>query len=126
VPTWIFCGPRAPVTRARRLERAGCTIHRVPRGRLGLSLDAVLEALGAENITNVLVEGGGRVLGSFFDQKLADEVHIYQAPVLIGGQSAPAALAGHGAATLREGLRLTESAHSERIGDGWLIRARLT
>jgi diaminohydroxyphosphoribosylaminopyrimidine deaminase/5-amino-6-(5-phosphoribosylamino)uracil reductase len=125
IPTRIFCSPRAPRTRARRLEHAGCVIQRVACDRAGLSLDAVLETLGADCMTNVLVEGGGRLLGSFFDRNLADEVHIYQAPLLIGGQSAPAALAGRGVPCVREARCLPKSARISRVGSGWLIQARL-
>jgi diaminohydroxyphosphoribosylaminopyrimidine deaminase/5-amino-6-(5-phosphoribosylamino)uracil reductase len=125
IPTWIFCGPRAPRSRATRLERAGCVIQRVQRDGAGLSLDAVLETLGTRAMTNVLVEGGGRVLGCFFDRHLADEVHIYQAPLLMGGRSATGALGGLGVPAVREALRLTEPIQTRRIGDGWFVQARL-
>jgi len=125
IPTWTFCGPRAPRSRAKRLEQAGCVIHRVHSDGAGLSLDAVLKTLGARAMTNVLVEGGGRVLGRFFDQGLADEFHIYQAPLLIGGRSATGALGGLGVPSVREALRLGEPIRARRIGDGWFVQARL-
>jgi len=49
-------------------------------------------------MTNVLVEGGGELLGTFFDRHLIDEVHVFVAPKLLGGQSAKSALAGTGRA----------------------------
>jgi diaminohydroxyphosphoribosylaminopyrimidine deaminase/5-amino-6-(5-phosphoribosylamino)uracil reductase len=67
VPTWIFHGREAPSRRMRALERGGCQLQVVPSTARGLSLPAVLDALGRRPMTNVLVEGGGRVLGSFFD-----------------------------------------------------------
>ena len=36
-------------------------------------------------MTNLLVEGGGRVLGSFLDAGQVDEVDVYVAPILEGG-----------------------------------------
>jgi len=125
IPTLIFCGPRVPRSRAKRLEQAGCVIQRVQRDGAGLSLDAVLETLGARAMTNVVVEGGGRVLGSFFDQGLADEVHIYQAPVLMGGQLAAGALGGLGVRSVREAVRPAEPIRARRIGQGWFVQARL-
>ena len=40
-----------------------------------------------------LVEGGGRVLGSFFDEGLIDKVHAVIAPMIIGGDAAGAVVA---------------------------------
>lgn len=66
------------------------------RERPLLSLPAILDELGRRNMTNVLVEGGGRVLGSFFDTGLANEAVLFVAPCLIGGATAPGPLHGLG------------------------------
>lgn len=125
-PTWVFCGRAAPAGRERALERAGCIVRRVPATRAGLSLPAVLDALGAAGMTNVLVEGGGRLLGGFWDQRLGDEVHIYIAPLLIGGAAAPGPLHGRGAGRLAEALRLPAGVRLRRLGGGYFLRARLS
>ncbi|MBU0637553.1 MAG: bifunctional diaminohydroxyphosphoribosylaminopyrimidine deaminase/5-amino-6-(5-phosphoribosylamino)uracil reductase RibD [Planctomycetes bacterium] len=129
VPTWFFCSTRAPRGRADALGKAGCLVHRVPVDRTGavdgVSLRAVLDVLGEHQMTNVLVEGGGRVLGGFFDQRLADEVHIYMAPLLVGGVAAVNALNGRGVRTMAEALRLPAATRPRRLGAGWLIAARL-
>ena len=125
VPTWIFCGPDAPPARARRLARAGCRIHTVRAGPAGLHLPRVLDVLGAAGMTNVLVEGGGRLLGSFLDARLADEVHIYIAPVLIGGRDAPGTLDARGPARLADAVRLPGSVRLRPLGEGWFVQARL-
>jgi diaminohydroxyphosphoribosylaminopyrimidine deaminase/5-amino-6-(5-phosphoribosylamino)uracil reductase len=39
-------------------------------------------------MTNVLVEGGGEVLGTLLDMRQIDEVHAFVAPKLIGGRDA--------------------------------------
>lgn len=49
------------------------------------SLEAVLVGLGKKNITSVLIEGGGDVLGEALDQRLIDKVQIYLGPILTGG-----------------------------------------
>ncbi len=125
-PTWIFCGPRAPRARVRKFQAAGCEVHPVPvgPGGTGVSLGAVLDVLGAWSLTNVLVEGGGRVLGSFFDERLADEVHIYIAPKLIGGATAIGPLHGEGASDIAKSLHLNPHAVLKALGEGWFIQAR--
>ncbi len=120
VPTWIFHGRKAAPRRARALEEAGCQLHVVPSTSRGLSLPAVLDVLGAAQMTNVLVEGGGRVLGSFFDQRLADEFHIYIAPKLIGGAGALGPLDGEGIPDLAAAPAMSH-ARQARLGNGWFV-----
>jgi diaminohydroxyphosphoribosylaminopyrimidine deaminase/5-amino-6-(5-phosphoribosylamino)uracil reductase len=125
IPTWIFHGSDAPANRRKALTVAGCVLHRVRTTKAGLSLPAVLDQLGRAQMTNVLVEGGGAVLGSFFDQQLIDEVHVYIAPLLIGGSRAPGALDGVGVPRVERASRLPKQATPRRLGQGWLIQARL-
>ena len=51
---------------------------------------AVLQALGKRGITRVLVEGGPTLHSSFLAQGLADVIHLYRAPLLIGAGGKPA------------------------------------
>lgn len=125
VPTWIFCARTAPASRARLLASAGCRLLPVPRERRGLRLARVLDILGRHQMTNVLVEGGGHVLGSFFDQGLADEYHIYIAPLLIGGGGAPGPLGARGVRHVARALRVPDKARPVRLGDGQFLRIRV-
>ena len=43
-------------------------------------LDAAVDELGRRRLTNVLVEGGSRLLGSLLDSREIDEVHVFIAP----------------------------------------------
>lgn len=121
--TWIFCGPTASERRAAALEKAGCVLHRVRQTSRGLSLKGVLRLLGRHAMTNVLVEGGGMLLGSFLDQRLADEFHVYLAPLLIGGERAPGPLRALGVAGVADAVRLPEGARPVRVGSGWFLQA---
>lgn len=98
-PVIVACTKRSRDDRSRRasrLERLGCEILALPSGDGTVPLNDLLDELGRRNMTNVMVEGGGRVMGSFFDQKLADEARIFVAPTLAGGRKAPGALDGVG------------------------------
>jgi len=79
------------------------------------SVAALLDELGRRRMTNVLVEGGADVLGSFLDAAAIDEVHIFMAPLLAGGAEAKGPIRGRGAERLADALRLDEWS-SERIG----------
>ena len=72
----------------------------------GQSLERVLGELGEKHaVTQLLVEGGGEVLGAFFDGGLVDEVCFYIAPLLCGG--AKVGVGGLGAASTQEAPLLT-------------------
>ncbi|MDE2967859.1 MAG: bifunctional diaminohydroxyphosphoribosylaminopyrimidine deaminase/5-amino-6-(5-phosphoribosylamino)uracil reductase RibD [Chloroflexota bacterium] len=85
-----------------------------------VSLPALLDLLGQERgVVGLLVEGGGDVLGSFFDQRLVNKVTAVVAPMIIGGD-AQAAVRGQGAKRMRDVLRLNHMT-VERLGADLLI-----
>lgn len=51
------------------------------------SLAAALRALARRGIQSVLIEGGGRTLGSAFSAKLVNEAFFYIAPIVCGGRT---------------------------------------
>lgn len=126
MPAWIFHARTAPARRARALAKAGCRLFAVPSTPSGLSLPAVLDVLGAHQMTNVLVEGGGKLLGTFFDERLADEFHVYIAPTLIGGARAPGPLQGRGARSVSAALALGPNCSLTRVGRGAFVRATVS
>jgi diaminohydroxyphosphoribosylaminopyrimidine deaminase/5-amino-6-(5-phosphoribosylamino)uracil reductase len=77
------------------------------------NLDVVLRELGEKEITSVLIEGGGEILGQALDQRLVDKVQLYLGPVLTGGPVV--AFPGIGAASTEQAPRL-ERVRYERIG----------
>jgi diaminohydroxyphosphoribosylaminopyrimidine deaminase/5-amino-6-(5-phosphoribosylamino)uracil reductase len=77
-------------------------------------LKAVLRDLGKREVTSVLIEGGGDVLGQALDARVIDKVQLYLAPILTGGPVL--AFAGKGAASTKTALRLTRMTF-EKIGD---------
>lgn len=78
-----------------------------------VDLDVLLRELGTKEITSVLIEGGGRILGQALDQKLIDKVQVYVAPILTGGPIV--AFAGAGANSTIEAPRL-DRVQYEKIG----------
>jgi diaminohydroxyphosphoribosylaminopyrimidine deaminase/5-amino-6-(5-phosphoribosylamino)uracil reductase len=48
------------------------------------TLEEALSELYEKGIRSVMVEGGGRVIASFLKQKLAQRLHLFTAPVILG------------------------------------------
>ena len=80
-----------------------------------VDIRAVLSELGRRQITSLLVEGGGTLLGALFDEGLVDRVVGFVAPVIVGGKDAPSPVSGTGVARIADAMRLT-GVRMERFG----------
>jgi diaminohydroxyphosphoribosylaminopyrimidine deaminase/5-amino-6-(5-phosphoribosylamino)uracil reductase len=107
----------------RYLLRKGVEATVLPHKGGRIDLRAALKILGKQDITSVLVEGGGELLGSLFDARLVDKVALFYAPIIIGGRGAVAAVAGEGVARVGKAMRLRDC-HWRRVGkDEMLLEA---
>ena len=88
-----------------------------------IDLRWLLKKLGAENVTSLLVEGGGEVNASFLLGGLAQRVAFFYAPKILGGRNARKGVAGDGAEKLSEAVRLRE-VEWRRLGEDLLLTAR--
>ncbi len=97
---------RAPATRRSRLADAGVRLLEAEAGPDGRpAIGPLLRSLAAEPISALLVEGGPAVHGSFNDGGFVNEIELFMAPTIIGGNGAPAAIGGLGAGMLDEAKR---------------------
>jgi diaminohydroxyphosphoribosylaminopyrimidine deaminase/5-amino-6-(5-phosphoribosylamino)uracil reductase len=80
--------------------------------------------LGRENVTNLLVEGGGETNAFFLEAGLAHRIAFFYAPMVLGGRGAPRAVAGEGVPRLRHGIKLRDAAW-RHLGTDLLLTARL-
>lgn len=120
---------QAPSARRSSLAAEGVEVLVLPNttragapGRGGpdegrVDLQALLQALGARRMTNVLVEGGGGLLGALHDQRLIDEVHVFVAPRLLGGAAALSPVLGWGVDHPSVGLSLPQPVVEVLDGD---------
>lgn len=78
-------GPDVDRQRAARFTATGAELVEVGVNAHGrLDLGALLDALGARGVLNLLVEGGGVLHGALLADRLADEACFYIAPKFIG------------------------------------------
>src|SRR6266404_8338502 len=82
------------------------------------SLRHVLKDLGRRDVTSVLFEGGGDVLGQALDAGLIDKVHLYLGPILTGG--AVVAFAGRGVNATHNAAHLSRVSYT-RLGQTLLV-----
>ncbi|MEO8649590.1 MAG: bifunctional diaminohydroxyphosphoribosylaminopyrimidine deaminase/5-amino-6-(5-phosphoribosylamino)uracil reductase RibD [Acidobacteriota bacterium] len=103
VPTMVFTNS-SDLTRINELKNAGATVIETD----SRDLPAVLAELKRVDIQSVLVEGGAEIAGAFCDADLVDKVTFMMAPLVIGGDEAPVAIRGKGAASLESAIRLSD------------------
>ena len=71
-----------------------------------MSLPAALDALAARGLTSLMIEGGSEVLGAFLAARLADQVALFRAPLLLGGRGSRPAFGGPDPGRIEDALRL--------------------
>jgi diaminohydroxyphosphoribosylaminopyrimidine deaminase/5-amino-6-(5-phosphoribosylamino)uracil reductase len=124
IPVLVAAGPSAPRPRCRNLRQAGCEVlvgeSADPQDRL----HELLTELGRRRFTNLLVEGGGRLLGSLFDAGAIDEVHVFIAGKLVGGLHAPSPLGGRGRDVMSQAVSLAGTV-TEALDDDIYVHGRL-
>lgn len=106
VPLLVAVGPEISPSDRQAFESAGCEVYVCQAESQKERLQELLRELGRRRMTNVLVEGGGRLVGSLFDMGEIDEVHAFIAPKLIGGAAACTPIAGDGVDDIAFGLEL--------------------
>jgi len=102
----------ASVEKCKQLVAAGVEILPVAGASHAERFDALLEELGRRKMTNVLVEGGSRLLHTLFDLRAVDEIHVFTAPKDAGGDAPPAPRI--------DALRLTNTVTSDLDGDEYV------
>jgi diaminohydroxyphosphoribosylaminopyrimidine deaminase / 5-amino-6-(5-phosphoribosylamino)uracil reductase len=102
------------------LSGTGAEILEMPAKDGMIDLKALMLWLGKKEITNILVESGGILLGSLFDNNLVDKVTAFLAPMIIGGEEARPAVAGHGFESLSLCAKL-DRIKVDRVGDDIMV-----
>ena len=121
--TIIVVTKTAPARRVAALgKRVRVEVAPVRDG--GVDLRWLLKKLGAENVTSLLVEGGGEVNASFLLGGLAQRVAFFYAPKIIGGRDARKGVAGAGISDLQDALQLSEVGY-RFLGADLLLTARV-
>jgi len=85
-----------------------------------INLKDALKRLARMGIINILVEGGGTLNGSLFDEGLVDKVMFFISPKIIGGKEAASPVMGKGISHMDKVIKLKEVS-LKRIGEDFLV-----
>lgn len=115
-PVLLVTGPSASQRDLDALRQAGAQILACDSDEPTERVTQTLSSLGQAQVTNMMLEGGGGLLGSFFDAGAIDECHVYLGAKAFGGSTATSPIGGQGIATVAEALAL-ELASIDRFDD---------
>ena len=121
--TTVVVAKGAPARRVAALRKR-VNVVESPARKKRVDLRWLLERLGREEVTHLLVEGGGEVNASFFENKIVQRVAFFYAPKVLGGKRARPAVGGKGAVNLKQAPKL-ENVQWRRLGPDLLLTARV-
>jgi diaminohydroxyphosphoribosylaminopyrimidine deaminase/5-amino-6-(5-phosphoribosylamino)uracil reductase len=129
--TTIVVSESAPANRILALSKhvnvivAPLTRRGLRIARSSIDLPWLLKRLGGENVTSLLVEGGGEINASFLLEGLAQRVAFFYAPKILAGRDSIRAVAGKGVIDLGDAIRFANPEY-RRLGPDLLLTARVT
>lgn len=113
-------GKNLPASRRKQLMRRGIEILILKENKGKVDLQHLMRTLGDQDISSVLIEGGGEVNASALSAGIVDKVMVFIAPILIGGKGAPGPLGGKGVRHLKDAFKIKNMTVNQ-IGNDFLL-----
>jgi diaminohydroxyphosphoribosylaminopyrimidine deaminase / 5-amino-6-(5-phosphoribosylamino)uracil reductase len=124
IPLTVVVSRAAPRGATDALETHGAEVIVAPGENEPARVRSALDQLGAAGISSVLLEGGPRLAGAFFDAGEVDELRLFLAPMVLGGKTARDPLEGEGVDAIADAVRAL-TLDCEQVGEDLLVSARM-
>ncbi len=121
-PTIVCTTAQASKRKILALRARDVLVWVLPQKKRRVSLRAVLARLGKEGISSLLIEGGGTLNGTALQEGWVNQVRLYVAPQLLGGQDAKGLIGGLSPSRLEKAWPL-ENPQIKKMGNDWLVLA---
>jgi diaminohydroxyphosphoribosylaminopyrimidine deaminase/5-amino-6-(5-phosphoribosylamino)uracil reductase len=115
--TIIVTTNQAPLSKMESLRKLGARVSVVEKNG-GVDLKRLMSELGSEEITSIMIEGGGEVLGWAFDEGIVDKVMFFIAPRIVGGEGI--CISGKGVENIKDAIEL-ERVEMKQVGNDFLL-----
>ncbi|MCX5697620.1 MAG: bifunctional diaminohydroxyphosphoribosylaminopyrimidine deaminase/5-amino-6-(5-phosphoribosylamino)uracil reductase RibD [Candidatus Omnitrophica bacterium] len=117
--------PAGQETENRQMLAQKARILEVKERAGQVNLRDLLKKLAQQGILSILVEGGGTLIGSLFDEGLVDKALFFVSPKVLGGKDAISSVEGKGVSRVDKAIKVKE-ARVRRIGPDFLIEGRIS
>ncbi len=88
-PIIVVCSDQASSEKQKQLVDHGAELITIESQSNGGFAKEMLQRLGERKMTNLLVEGGSKIHGAFFESDLVDEIHVFISPQIVGTGKSP-------------------------------------
>jgi len=107
--TWVISGkhPAGVMAKRDRLKKSGARLIEAPISRGRIDLRQLMQLLGRNHITSLLIEGGGDIMASAVSAGIVDKIMFFYAPKLLGGNDGVPICRGKGPALMKEAWPVT-------------------
>ncbi len=123
-PTWIFCSLDVSAKKISALQSVNTSVFQVKINSDGhVDLQEVLRILGKQEVTSLLVEGGGGIHGSFLREELFDYAYLFYAPIF-AGDSGSEFIRHLNVNDRKQAIRMTDVKY-ERMGEDMLVEGEI-
>lgn len=123
-PTIVCTSIEASLKKIHTLNDRGIQVWVLPQKSGRVSLKAALTKLGKAGMSTVLLEGGSSLNASALHEGLVNQVQLYIAPHILGGQDAKSLIGGNSPKTLEQAWRLVNP-KLKKIGQDWLVTGNI-
>lgn len=119
-PLIIFSTDRISLDKKNSLEKKGVEVIPTESKDTKVNLNKAMKKLIKYDIIHVLIEGGGKIISSFLEYGLVDEIFCFISPKIIGGKNSISSVEGLGKRKIDEAIKL-EKKEVEEVGEDILI-----
>ena len=95
-PVLLITSPSVSSAKLDEVSRLGVEVIEVAESSRQDRINEALCQLGKRSMTNIIIEGGGELLGSFRDANAIDQYEVYVGAKVFGGSNAPGPISGIG------------------------------
>jgi len=120
--TVIVCEVSVSDEKISRIQRDGVQVVKTVTENDLVSWEPLLAQLGKLGITSILIEGGGRVIGSAFRAQIVDKLFFFFAPKILGGDDGMPICSGPGPNLMQDAIPLRDL-QVHRFGGDLMIEA---
>jgi diaminohydroxyphosphoribosylaminopyrimidine deaminase/5-amino-6-(5-phosphoribosylamino)uracil reductase len=118
--TYLVCQQGIDPARRGAVEKKGARVIECELQQGRIDLARLMERLGAMQITSLLIEGGGRVIGSALAAGVVDKILFFYAPKILGGDDGVPMARGIGPAAMQESIPVKQM-QIQRFGPDLMI-----
>ena len=119
-PTIVCTTAQAPRKTIQQLQDRGVLVWVLPQQSGNVSLKSCLTRLAKQGVSSLLLEGGSRLNGAALQQDLVNQIRLYMAPMLLGGQDAMGLIGGLSPASLNHSWHVIDP-KLKKLGKDWLL-----